>query len=193
MDKWINTFNSIAPSKHRYDIFRDFVIASALGFHNEFMRCLNNQKLPGWCNKYEQEFISIHNSYDKEDRNKFLLLFHSLVDLLDDKPWDVLGTLYMKMELSNKHTGQFMTPSDVSELMAKMSFEVKKPFTTLSDPCCGTGGFPLACANLIIQKKLIPAYKLWIQAIDVDRVMGYGLCLLPTIISLECPWRGDCG
>ena len=41
-----------------------------------------------------------------------------LVALLGAEPKDILGQLYMSLELGNTNTGQFFTPPEVSELMA---------------------------------------------------------------------------
>lgn len=40
--------------------------------------------------------------------------------VLDPEPRDVLGGLYMELELGNKNAGQFFTPPYISEFMAEL-------------------------------------------------------------------------
>ncbi len=170
--EFIKIFNGIARHKHRYSVFSDFVIMSAISLHNAVNKI----------DSLEKEYLEIIAQYSKEERLEFPKLLGCLVELLESKPVDVLGALYMELELGNKNTGQFFTPSSISEMMAQINYDAQlqkldKPFVTLSEPACGAGGMVLAFANVMISYKHNPAEKLWVQCIDIDRVAAL-MCYL---------------
>jgi type I restriction-modification system DNA methylase subunit len=163
---FITDFNEIARHKHRYDVFRDFVTLSALSLHNAINKI----------DSLEQEYLRIIKPYSKEDAHAFPRLLGHLVNLLNAKPHDVLGELYMELELGNKNSGQFFTPQHISEFMAQIIYDdnfqehLNKPFIRLSEPACGAGGMVLAFVKIMIDNGHNPGKKLWVQCVDVDRL-----------------------
>ena len=164
---FIDAFNSIARHKHRYKVFEDFVTMSAISLHNAINK---NDVL-------EKEYMTIQGKYSKEELTAFAQLLGELVNLLEAEPIDVLGQLYMELEISNKNTGQFFTPDSISQLMGKLIYgnEIEIPpcgFVTLSEPTCGAGGMVLSFVKEMISQKLNPANHLWVQCIDIDRTVA---------------------
>jgi len=164
---FIDAFNGIARHKHRYKVFEDFVTMSAISLHNAINK---NEVL-------EKEYMTIQGKYSKEELTSFAQLLAELVNLLQDEPIDILGQLYMELEISNKNAGQFFTPDSISQLMGKMIYgnEIKLPpcgFVTLSEPTCGAGGMVLSFVKEMISQKLNPANHLWVQCIDIDRTVA---------------------
>ena len=158
-------FNNLARHKHRYEVFRDFVTISAISLHNAV-------KMD---DILEQEYFQIIKAYKKEELLIFSELLAILIELLEPEPRDVLGTLYMDLELGNETVGQFFTPPDVSHMMAQMLYRDKmkkldKDFITLSEPASGAGGMILAFTKVMLSYHHNPADKLWVQCIDVDRL-----------------------
>ncbi len=169
---FIKIFNSIAKHKHRYQVFSDFVTMSAIAVHNG----LNKSET------LEAEYMEIVGKYSKEEVNGLSELLANLIELLEPEPRDILGGLYMELELGNTNNGQFFTPPDISLLLAKLSYgdeleNLKRPFITLSEPACGSGGMVLAFVKTMLGYKHNPAEKLWVQCIDIDRVAGF-MCYL---------------
>lgn len=165
-ETFIKTFNSIALHKHRYEVFSDFVKMSAIALHNAVAMAEN----------LEKEYLEIVAKYSKDEVDKFCLLLANLVDLLEPEPIDMLGQLYMELDLSSNHSGQFFTPSPIAQLMAKiahggqLNMLEEKAFITLSEPACGAGGMVLAFAKEMIHHGYNPADRLWAQCVDIDRV-----------------------
>lgn len=165
-ESFVKTFNSIALHKHRYEVFSDFVKMSAIALHNAV----------AMTEKLEKEYLEIVGKYSKEEVDKFCLLLANLVELLEPEPIDILGQLYMELELSSNHSGQFFTPSPIAQLMAKithgnrLNMLEEKAFITLSEPACGAGGMVLAFAKEMIEHGYNPADRLWVQCVDIDRV-----------------------
>jgi type I restriction-modification system DNA methylase subunit len=57
---------------------------------------------------------------------------------------DVLGEMYMELEMYNKWIGQFFTPAHVASMIGKMVESSKdeierQGFIKVCDPCCGAG------------------------------------------------------
>lgn len=130
----------------------------------------------------EQEYLQIVKRYERDQVTEICGLFAKLVILLDTEPQDVLGPLYMELELGNTQAGQFFTPHEISEFMARLTYseELKtldKPFITLSEPACGAGGMVLAFVKVMLSHGHDPAKRLWVQCQDVDRTAAL-MCYL---------------
>lgn len=169
---FIKTFDSIARHKHRYEVFRDFVTMAAISLHNAMRK---DEVL-------EAEYLRIVARYSKEEVNGFCELLAELVMLLDPEPIDVLGGLYMELELANEHAGQFFTPPEISELMARMTYgdairNIEGEFITLSEPACGAGGMVLAFVKVMLSHGHDPGRRVWVMAQDVDRLAAL-MCYL---------------
>ncbi len=165
--EFIKVFNSIARHKHRYEVFQHFVTMSAISLHNAVAK---DQSL-------EDEYMAIVGKYSKDDASRFAQLLGLFINLLDADPSDVLGRLYMELEISNLRNGQFFTPSHLSELIAKLCHgdrleeQLKeRPFVTFSEPACGSGGMVLAFVKEMLNHGFNPADKLFVSCIDVDRL-----------------------
>lgn len=172
---FIDLFNSIAHHKHRYEVFKDFIFLSAIELHNSIFTKENKDQA------LEQEYIAIVGKYSRAEFDKFCELFSNLIILMDIEPTDVIGGLYMELELTNLKNGQFFSPPEISKFMAKILAmdalknmeDTHKPFITLSEPACGAGGMVLAFAHEMIQQGVNPAQKLFVQCIDIDRLAGF--------------------
>lgn len=160
------TFRELAPYKHRYEVFKDFVTMAACSLHNSVWKEPTR----------EEEYLRIIAGYKKPDQEAFPKLLAQLIAALDSEPRDVLGPLYMELEIANKDAGQFFTPPELSELMANLTFasELTKleeqPFITVGEPACGAGGMVLSLLKVMIAQGYNPSQHLWTQCIDVDRM-----------------------
>ncbi|MGG6942796.1 UNVERIFIED_CONTAM: N-6 DNA methylase, partial [Pseudomonas aeruginosa] len=84
--------------------------------------------------------------------------FALLVEALEETTTDILGELYMTLEIANKDAGQFFTPYNVARLMAEMNFSENdeqlkngKP-VVFYEPCIGGGVTLIALANVMREK-----------------------------------------
>ncbi|CAC9619566.1 hypothetical protein [uncultured Gammaproteobacteria bacterium] len=100
---FIKKFNDIAHHKHRYDMFRDFVTISAISLHNAVNKV----------ESLEDEYMKIIKPYANDEVNAFAELFADVVIILESSPRDVLGELYMDLNLGNKNAGQFFLPHPI--------------------------------------------------------------------------------
>lgn len=128
-----------AGQRHRYEVFRDSVTMAALSLHNAINKV----------DRLEDEYLSIIRRYEREDVERFPRLLAALIEVLEVEPWDALGQPCMELEIASEHVGQFFTPPEVSELMARLTYgeELKtltKPFVTVQET---EGLLPVSTAN----------------------------------------------
>ncbi|CQJ32052.1 hypothetical protein WFK62_05540 [Yersinia enterocolitica] len=127
--EFISLFNQTARYHHRYEVFRDFVQMAACAVHNQV----------AFSRQLEDEYLSLVKRYEREDVNrmgKLLGILRCGLGLQQPIYDDVLGRIFMSLELGDARRGQFFTPFDISRMMAKMvvhdlDSELKrKPFLT---------------------------------------------------------------
>lgn len=94
----------------------------------------------------------------KERNDKLVKILDSIGELplgnYQDNTIDVFGDAYeylMTMYASNagKSGGEFFTPQEVGELLAKITLMDKKEINKVYDPCCGSGGLLLKFAKIL--------------------------------------------
>ena len=99
-----------------------------------------------------------------EERNKKLTVLLEKIDSLDfggefqDNRIDAFGDAYeflMNMYASNagKSGGEFFTPQNVSELLARITLIGKEDVSRVYDPCCGSGSLLLKFSKLFKGEK----------------------------------------
>ena len=133
--------------------------------------------------KREERYLQIINKYDKSTQLLITELFSDIYVLLTSQLDgtvmfnDYLGELYMKSETSNKHSGQFFTPYNVSRLCAAVSVDREKAMQcmennevlTLSEPSCGSSGMIIAAADILYnQCDFNISHNLFVECSDID-------------------------
>jgi len=108
-----------------------------------------------WVQAREDEYLRRIGRYDKKTQALFPQMFGEIILAFEQEGLvDVLGDMYMQLELHNKWKGQFFTPSHICELMAKMvdtdiTAEIEnRGYASIVDPCCGGGAMLLAYAKV---------------------------------------------
>lgn len=157
----------------RHEIFRDFCAFYALSLR--FVAMSNLDELQG------QEYIRIKNKYSKEDFLLFCQIESLILDALTASISDVLGQVYMQLEISNSNMGQFFTPPSISRLMAQLTVGdmAENPalkrwgFIQMSEPTVGAGGMVLEYAEVMREQGLNPQRQLHVLAQDLDIVAVY--------------------
>lgn len=164
--EFIRLFRAIKPECHRHTVWADFVTTSAIALHNAVNKV----------ETLEDEYLTIINTYSNCDIQRFCEMLSIVVILLEDEPTDILGQLYMELELASKENGQYFTPSPITDCMAQLLYgdsleqKLRQPFVTLHDPSSGSGSMILSFVKVMLQKNQNPAEKLFVSCIDVNRV-----------------------
>ncbi|WP_238560243.1 N-6 DNA methylase [Serratia plymuthica] len=167
--EFMDTFRVTARYHHRYEVFSDFVKLSACALENAFMKS----------EAIEAEYMATINRYEKADAERMAQLLAWLVMGLEQEMGDVLGSLFMELELGNTTIGQFFSPFNVSELLAGLVAGVagdrlaeleSKPYIMLSEPTCGAGGMVIAFAKQMLERGYNPQTQLRADCVDIDPV-----------------------
>lgn len=131
-------------AKRMHLVFDDFTEMFALAFRN-------GVDLRGR-EAREERYLQIAGQYSRDQLSRFAEAFGLIVKEMESDPSDVLGRLYMELELGNEHLGQFYTPMGVSKLLAGMNLDSivqqveDRGFAEVYEPACGAAAFMIAMA-----------------------------------------------
>ena len=154
------------------NVFEDFVRLGTYEISQNTRRSL------GWeiDDGDEESYLEIVKRYKPEEvKGPFVEMFACLVEGLEKMEGDFLGPIFMEMGLGNSALGQFFTPYHISLLMAKLSIDKdvirreidQKGYVVMNDPCCGSGGMPIAYAQAFREAGFNPETELFIVAQDL--------------------------
>lgn len=166
--------NEFEQSRGMFEIFKDVVEICSISEHQE----VYNLGLVQKNNDYEileKRYLEIIKPYSRLDLNLIVKFYAELKSFFLKKNYDdVLGLLYMNLELGNKRSGQFFTPYHISRFMAEIqlcgmeSIIEKQGYFSISDPCVGAGGMIIAASDVMNNHK-INQNQMIFQAVDSDK------------------------
>ncbi len=170
----VKLFNKLTGARQLWELWQDGITMFALAISNTVDSRFRDKR--------EQEYVEIANKYSKDEMQIFVEIFSEIVNQLEvDQEQDFLGDLYMQLDLGSHWHGQFFTPYNVCQAMAKMTFaEISdvsevKPISAM-DCACGGGALLIASAHAyrksIIKTGLNPQNYLCFYAQDISRVTG---------------------
>lgn len=177
LDTDIKTFvERLKFTNGKYDtrqIFSD-LITLAVYFINATM--LNNKK-------YASEFDNVMRKYTIQEQQEMWSMLIELYELYGKQrePIDIMTEIFSDIGLGNKTTGQFFTPTHISEMMTEIvvsNNEIEKDiekngYITLHEPTCGAGGMILAYAKELKNKGYDTYRNLYVIAWDIDILCTY--------------------
>ena len=85
-------------------------------------------------------------------------LYDPVIQAFEDNPWqDLLGDVYMRLNIGNKKTGQFFTPYHLAEAMARLNLDERivkdaireHGYLTVNEPAAGGGANVIGCAHVL--------------------------------------------
>lgn len=169
--------------RYKYDmsgVFYDFLVVASVSLSNQVDFIHSEER--------EKYFYEVQSKYSKEDFYIFIEILAELTKGLNSKKTDLLGEVYMQMNLGKKCGGQFFTPYCISQIMAKMTVDKdrmsklinKNGYVTMNEPCTGGGGMCIAFAEAMKEAGFDPQKHLVITAQDLDRT-----CVMMTYIQLS--------
>lgn len=142
----IKRINAMSGSHSVYNIFGDWIKMLALSISN----CLEvNQKI---YNSREESYKKIASQYSSTELQCFCELNGLLTNAFEEKYEDVLGHIYMNLQVSNKNLGQFFTPYHLCVMMSEIAWCKKIDedcYIEVSEPSCGAGANIIALAEVM--------------------------------------------
>jgi len=149
-------------------VFTDFCEVSAIALRNTV-------DLVGWAAR-EKGYHRIADSYTAAQLDRFAAAFGAVALELDRDPRDVLGEVYMQLEISSKDQGQFFTPYPLALLIAQMQLSdvaqllEERPFITVGEPAAGAGAMAIAVTQVLAEQGIDYTQRLHITADDISPV-----------------------
>lgn len=152
-------------------IWDDWISSMALALANSCDR------RPEVWQSREDEYMQIVKRHGRETMLAFAEMFALLVEGLDcDLPTDLLGSIYMALELGSNHAGQFFTPSSVCEFMARLTMTPEhvretveqEGFIAIHEPVIGGGATVIPMVAVVKEAGLIPSEHMHVVGIDID-------------------------
>lgn len=147
VDEFIKTFNEMSARYGRNELWNDYIDMHAIALANTCdSRCRDAR---------EKQYNSTFQKYDKKTVQQLAVLTGiTMMALLENPEQDFLGTVYQRLGLAKSRAGQFFTPYNVGQMMARMnmpdSFVLDKSrIYQVNDPCCGAGCLLLAGYNVM--------------------------------------------
>jgi hypothetical protein len=125
----------------------------------------------------EATFEQIRAGYTEAEMDRFAQAFAHLVTTMEDDPRDVLGEIYMQLEIADKGNGQFFTPYSISRLMADMQINdtilqtlQKQPYIEVGEPACGSAGMIVALTQTLAAHGINYQQRLHVTGEDISPV-----------------------
>jgi len=142
----VEIFRKLHSGRHNYwTVWYDFVTMAACSLsYADVARREERERL----------YAETSKKYTESELNMFAEMFSEVILGFEENPdQDLLGEIFMRLELGSGHKGQFFTPYNVCKAMASISAgdlkaEIdKRGYISVNDPCCGAGALLIAFAN----------------------------------------------
>lgn len=161
----------LRQNTYRYDIhtiWSDFVEMGAIAFSNAVDLAHREER--------EAQYMRIIGKYQPDEVTGFAQALGALTMTMEMAVFDdVLGGVFMELELGNKWTGQFFTPYELCLLMAKLNAGdamqeriEQQGFVIANDPCTGGGAMIIGLANAMHDAGINYQRHLHVVAQDLD-------------------------
>ena len=166
-DRIIKLLKENAYTKGIDQVFIDFLAMSAISIQNS----VNHD------DELENQYLNIVGRYSKKELENFVEAFSNVVMGLEEKPDDILGNVFHKLELHNKWKGQFFTPMHICQAMAEMTLGdgesmkkhiEEKGYISVCEPTCGSGAMVIAMSEAMRKNELNPQRQMLAVCTDID-------------------------
>ncbi|VEU77203.1 type I restriction-modification system subunit M [Mycoplasmopsis columbina] len=138
-------FNAIENSAKSTESEEDFIgLFADLDF--------NSNKLGSTVEERNKKLISILDAFGSVDLGSFK---DNTIDIFGDA-YEYLMAMYAKE--AGKSGGEFFTPQEVSELLAKLAIDGRNSINSVYDPACGSGSLLLKFAKLLGKENIASGF-----------------------------------
>ena len=167
----VNMFSELTGSKSLFTVFNDCVECYAIALQNAFSTSRYE--------KLEKRYRDIISQYTQDEVNQICNIFVKLTDMTMKNPFrDLLGDLYMQLDMGSDALGQFFTPYDVSYLMAACTFDKElcqkeiseKGYVSVNEPTVGGGANIIAFCEVLMKNGINYQTQCIIQCQDLSRL-----------------------
>lgn len=162
----IKLIDEVGRRHSRHTVFRDFVTMSAVALSKADLRQAEAR---------EELYMQTVAKYTREEACQIAHIFAELQEGLHVAPRDILGEIFMQLEIGNSRMGQFFTPHHICELMASLTISddieakvAKHGFVTVHEPASGSGATVIAMMLAMQDRGLNYQRHVHVTAVDLD-------------------------
>lgn len=170
--EFVALFDQLRMRHNSWTVWCDLMHMGAVSISNAVAKYRWQQR--------EESYLQCMRKYNREEQLLFPQLFAVIVEALEQNPdQDFLGDLYMNLNLSSSHKGQFFTPYNLCRCMAQMNMDglaqtiAEKGWANVLDPCCGAGALFIAFANEAKRVNINYQTDIFFVAQDIDPVVAH--------------------
>lgn len=167
MQEIIRLLKANTGAKRLVDVFSDFVHIGAIAYRNSVDK-------HDWQSR-EDQYLRTVGQYSKDQVNRFVEVLALFTQEMEREPRDVLGELYMSLELGSKDLGQCFTPWQVAQLMAEIADSkivdeaiADIGYAQILEPACGAGAMALATVERLRKLGYNPQRQVHLIAEDIN-------------------------
>lgn len=146
----VKLFDNLTGSRHIWQVFQDCMEMGALSIQNSV------EVYPSRREENERKYMNIASGYNADEMQVISEIFAEIWRLFEENPFqDLLGDLYMQLNMGNAEQGQFFTPYHVSQMIAKSLIDIpkareiisKQGYISIAEPCVGGGANVIAACE----------------------------------------------
>ena len=181
----------LRQNAYRYDLWNvwsDFVEIAAIA--------ISNGVDLGQRDEREARYMQLLQRYNPEEVDRFAQALGALMMAIHYSSFDdLLGGVFMELELGNKWAGQFFTPYSICHMMGAMNVDQRthelvrtNGFIRLNDPCTGGGAMVIGFAHALNDAGLDHHEHLHVVAQDLDlkavhmAYLQFSLLQIPAVV-----------
>lgn len=164
MKKIIGQFKELASTRDLWQVYKDFLELSAIAYSNICDEAQAKER--------EERYLDIIKSYKPEQVAHIAMILALIVMEMEKEPQDILGRVFMELDLGSKWTGQVFTPQNLADMLAELSFkedEIKeKGYITVMEPAVGGGVTIIGLVKAMLREGYNPQKQLLVVCGDID-------------------------
>lgn len=163
--QFVKCLQDACPNQHLFEVFGMWAECACCTFRQSVRKFRTGKIDDGIEARYMETIGKVKNP------NRFAHALAHVVDGLEIRQHDFLGTAAAECELLNAGAGQFFTPTAVSELMARVTFQgIKRDprhRIKIQEPAVGGGATVIATASVLKDQGFFP-WDYYVVCQDVD-------------------------
>ena len=164
----VKIMKTCADTKNLYEVFTDFIKLMAYDISSVVDLSAKDERV--------KKYQDIAKKYTAEQLNSCAEIMALVTSALERKREDVFGRLYMELSFGDKLKAQEFTPTGISNLMARLSFDEesvqkalkKDGFVTIEDSSCGGGSTLIQAIEVLKDMGVNPNGQILVFANDLD-------------------------
>lgn len=181
----VKMFNELTGSRSLWQIFNDCIEMFAISIQNVFTIGKKHKE-------NEEEYKRVSSNYSKSELEKISRIFAKIIEMLEENPFrDLLGDLYMQLNMGSDALGQMFTPYNLSYMMSEMSCNIneikseiaERGYIKVAEPACGGGANIISLCEVLHKNNINYQTQCVIQCQDLSRIAALMCYIVLSLIG----------